>query len=142
MIRRIVLVIVLSVSFVMISGLQEAFAASTSPVTLAAIATNNASDQPQATFHRGDTLLLSAALYNHLGAQELDTVHPSVYNGRYCLLNTSEAIIVGSGVGTVWINYAGTIARNAPLGTYKYYFTLKQSGYIDEVRHITFTVVH
>lgn len=111
------------------------------PVTLVAIATWNNYGQAQYVFHRGDNVQAGLILYNNTGTLALVTNHTAIYHVRYRLYNAETEIgVPADGTSHPYATNV-FIPLNAPLGIYKYYLTLKQSGYADQERSMTFKVV-
>jgi hypothetical protein len=93
------------------------------------------------SYHRGDSILLWANYYNSSGYQLWVALHPAVYHSSYRLLNISTGISTQPYVDVQESSWSVTIPKNAPLGTYKYWLTLSESGYPNQTLLTSFTVV-
>jgi hypothetical protein len=99
------------------------------PLQLQQIRVVGADYNSYASYHRGDQIDLQAHFYDATGQAIQYTAHPAVYLSSYRLLNTAVPYTSWATVGMQQTDQWVTIPMKAPLGTYKYWFTLVVYGY-------------
>jgi len=120
---------------------QSVKASSPPPIQLSSIGVLGSDYSAHASYHRGAQIELWVDYYNSSGYEYWVTLHPAVYHSSYRLANFSTQILTQPYVGFQDSDWWITIPKNAPLGTYKYWFTLSESGYPDQTLVISFKVV-
>jgi hypothetical protein len=120
---------------------QSVKASSPSPLQLSSIGVTGSDYSVHASYHRGDHIDLWADYYDVTDQAIVFTAHPAVYHSSYRLLNVAVPYTSWAYIGMQEANWWVTIPKNAPLGTYKYWFTLSESGYPDQTLVVSFKVV-
>lgn len=124
-----------------VRSMQPAKAASPSPLYLQQIGVIGSDYTAHTSYHRGSQIELWADFYDLTGQSIVYTAHPAVYHSSYRLLNVAVGYTSWASIGTQQASWWVTIPKNAPLGTYKYWFTLIVFGYPNQTLLTTFTVV-
>jgi hypothetical protein len=122
------------------SRTHQAHATSSAPLQLEDLLVDNTDFSVQASYHRGQLIILEAVIQNMTGVITVYTAHPAVYHSSYRLLDSAEPE-TASGFSLEEPFWMVTVPKRAPLGLYKYWFTLHQAGVPDQTMMIPFTVV-